>query len=364
MHGQIDSSKHEKLAFTGDYRFRIEHDWNAQDSEGASRNDRSRIRYRFRFGLTYSIDKNSSFGGRIRSGNINDQQGPHVTIGGNEGEFGLVRVGLEKLYYQYKTNKLKAWVGKNSIPLKKNNELFWNDNVFPEGMGLNYQLKFGKLKSFNSLSINTGHFIIRSNNQTFDKDSYLQVYQLVFHLFQNRVSIFPAFYYFNQVGNYPDKKQTFNLDYSIAHLGSEITIHRPLQINVGMELYRNFQNYTHLDSIPTNLKDQTSGFVLSIAHGKTKEKGDWLLSLSYAHLQKFAIVDYFAQNDWSRWDYSSIGASGSRISNFQGVELKLGYAIQDHFNLILRSYFVEQLIKLGNFKEYGNRIRLDLNIGF
>lgn len=364
MYGQIDSSKHEKLKFTGDYRFRIEHDWNAQDSEGVSRNDRSRLRYRFRFGLAYPIDKNSSFGGRIRSGNINDQQGPHVTIGGNEGEFGLVRIGLEKLYYQYKTNNLTAWVGKNSIPLKKNNELFWNDNVFPEGMGLSYQLRFKKLKSFNSLLMNTGHFIIRSNNRTFNEDSYLQVYQLVFHLLQGRLNLFPAFYYFNQVGNYPDKKQTFNLDYSIVHLGSEITIHKPLQLKLGIELYKNFHSYANVDSISTDLKDQTNGFVLSLMHGQTKEKGDWLFSISYAHLQKFAIVDYFAQNDWSRWDYSSIGASGSRISNFQGVELKLGYAIQDHFNLILRSYFVEQLVKLGHFREYGNRIRLDLNIGF
>ena len=84
----------------------------------------------------------------------------------------------------------------------------------------------------------------------------------------------------------------------------------------------------------------------------------------YANLQKFAIVDYFAQNDWARWDYSSKDAAGSRISNFHGIEVRIGYAFKNKFNLILRSYIVEEIIKTEDFKENGSRIRLDLNIGF
>lgn len=364
LNGQIDSTKEDKLTFTGDVRLRVEHDWKSQNSNGILRNARSRMRYRFRFGLNYSLDKYSSFGGRIRSGNINDQQGPHVTIGGNQGEFGLVKIGFEKLYYQFEKDNFVGWVGKNTIPLKKLNELFWNDNVFPEGVGLKYKRTFESPKLLNSLSINTGHFIIRSNNKTFNQDSYLQIFQIESNLLNNRVSLFPAYYYFHQIGNFPDGKQTFELDYAISHFGSQITVSKKHNMKLGMEVYKNLQDYSDLDHIPANLKKQTNGLVLSVAYGKVEERGDWLIYFAYANIQKYAIVDYFAQNDWSRWDYSSIGATGSRISNFHGVEMRIGYAFKKNYTLILRSYFVEQLVQTGNFKENGNRIRLDLNIGF
>ena len=364
LYAQKDTIESKKLEFTGDFRFRIEQDWNAQNQNGILRNDRSRLRYRFRFGLNYFIDKNSSFGGRLRSGNINDQQGPHVTLGGSKGAFELVNIGLEKLFYQFEIENFRGWIGKNSIPIKKLNEIFWNDNVYPEGVGLKYSPSFKNHKLLNTLSINTGHFIINSENKNFSDDSYLQILQLNISLFQKRLKIFPGYYFFTKIGNYPDDKATFELDYSIFHLGSQIIIGKKRNLQFGLEIYNNFQDYSRNDSIPNHLKNETLGIVLSAEYGAMKNKGDWLFYLSYANIQKYSIVDYLAQNDWSRWDYSSIGASGSRISNFHGVEIKVGYAIKENFNLNLRTYFVEQLVKVGNFKETGSRIRLDLNIGF
>ncbi len=360
--GQIDSTSHKSLNFNGDFRFRIEHDWNSKNENGIQRNDRSRLRYRFRFGLNFSIDKYSSFGGRIRSGNINDQQGPHVTLGGENGEFELVEIGLEKLYYRFYNEQFMGWVGKNTIPLTKLNELFWNDNVLPEGIGLRYVLDFKKYKRLKKITINAGHFIINSNNKKFSEDSYLQIIQFDTSLFQERVKIFPGYYYFKRIGNYPDGKQTFKLDYSIFHLGSQIVISKKKKMKLGIEIYENLQNYSRKDSISNQLKNEKSGFVFSGKYGVMRNKGDCLFYVSYANIQKYSIVDYFAQNDWSRWDYSSVGASGSRISNFHGVEMRLGYVVKKNFNLVLRTYFVEQLINIGNFKENGSRIRLDLNI--
>ncbi len=360
---QTDTIAHKKLKLTGDFRFRIEQDWNSRNQNGIKREDRSRLRYRFRFGLNYSIGKHSSFGGRLRSGNINDQQGPHITLGGNQGEFELVSIGLEKLFYQYKRKKIEVWIGKNSIPLMKLNEIFWNDNVFPEGVGIKYNGRLKKQKLLDGISFSTGHFVIKSKNKNFWNDSYLQIVQFNTS-FKERIKIFPGFYHFKRIGNYPDNKHTFEIDYSIFHLGSQIIVDKKRKIKVGVEFYNNFQNYSRIDSIPDDLKNETIGIVLSAAYGGMKNKGDWLFYISYANIQKYSIVDYFAQNDWSRWDYSSVGASGSRISNFHGVELKIGYAIKENFNLNLRTYFVEQLVKVGRFKENGSRARLDLNIGF
>lgn len=364
LFGQRDSTEVKKLDFTGDFRFRIEQDWNSINSNGIKRNDRSRLRYRFRFGVNYSLDKYSSFGGRLRSGNLNDQQGPHVTIGGGTGEFSLIQIGFEKLFYQYKRNRFTGWVGKNDIPIYKLNELFWNDNVFPEGIGLKYQFININNGFLTAASFNSGHFIIKSNNQSFGKDSYLQVAQLDFKIWNNRINFFPGIYAFRNIGNLPDGKQTFDLDYTILHLGCNLELVKSSKVKLGIEYYFNVEDYSNLDSIPSNLKDQKKGFIISAKYGHLKKKGDWLIHLYYANLQKYAIVDYFAQNDWVRWDYSSIGATGSRISNFEGIEIRLGYAINEKFNLILRSYFVEELVNIGSFKENGSRIRLDLNIGF
>ncbi len=98
--------------------------------------------------------------------------------------------------------------------------------------------------------------------------------------------------------------------------------------------------------------------------GSIREKNQWLIAYIYAHIEKYAVVDYFAQDDWHRWGFS--GATGTRSSNFVGHEIRLAYAIGHKFNIMLRTYFVEGIAKAtpASQIEQANRIRLDINIGF
>ena len=301
---------------------------------------------------------------RIRSGNINDQQGPHLTLGGGNGEFGLSQIGFEKWYYQYEGHGVKAWIGKNDILLRKVNELFWNDNVFPEGVAFQYSLPKKEGTLYNQLGINLGHYIIQSRGGGFGSDAFLQTAQLDFSLLNERLHFFPGFYYFRQVGNIPDRQHTFLLDYRILHLGAELMISKKTNLRLAAELYSNVQDYSNLDEIPTGFKDQKDGFVITAKYGKLKEKGDFIIDFYYAYLEKYSIVDYFAQNDWARWDYSSLNAAGARLSNFSGFEIRVGYNIKKNFNLVFRGYQIEQLLAEGAAKENGSRVRLDLNIKF
>jgi len=360
------------LVFNGDVRFRIEQDWNALNSSGQALDDRSRLRYRLRFGFEYTVDKHSSFGARIRTGNINNQQGPHITIGGGNGEFGLAQMGFEKFYYQYQKNKITAWFGKKDIPITKTNELFWNDNVFVEGLAFRYKTNLDGTEFLNQFGINLGHFIIQSNNLSFDKDSYFQLLQLDFNLLDNRFNIFPGLYRFKRVADIPDGFKNFELDYNIFHLGLSYEV--IANTFMAFDYYNNLQDYSEVAEIATNFQDQRQGLVASIQYQNIKnykakkeqldnsDVNKWHAKLTYANIQKYAIIDYFAQNDWVRWDYSSVGSSASRITNFQGVELELGYAINENMNLIFRGFIVEQLISHTDFKENGNRVRLDLNV--
>jgi len=176
------------------------------------------------------------------------------------------------------------------------------------------------------------------------------------------MTFFPSFYYFNKISNIPDGKGTYNLNYAILHIGTKYSLTE--NIKIGLDYYTNLENYNTNDSISPHLRHQNQGLVANVKYGNLKQKGNWLIQLTYANIQKFSIVDYFAQNDWGRWDYSSTGATGSRLSNFGGLEAKIGYALDKKFNLVLRTYYVEQLVKTDIEKETGYRIRLDLNIGF
>ena len=128
-----DSSK---LSFEADFRFRIEQDWDSRKEDGSYREDRTRLRYRARVGAQYQLNEHYSFGLRIRTGNPKKQQDPQLTLGEGAEEFGTLSLGFEKAYFKFEKKGYILWLGKNSFPFEKNNELFWSDNVYPEGISL------------------------------------------------------------------------------------------------------------------------------------------------------------------------------------------------------------------------------------
>ena len=361
---QIDSTKLSKLSLEGDFRFRIEQDWNGQNSSGIQLNDRTRLRYRLRYGFQYKINTKGTVGARIRTGKPNNQQDPHLTIGDGLGEFGLTNIGLEKLFYQYESKYFRFWIGKNAIPIRQNNELFWNENVFPEGVALKIKVPRIDNNTFSALNINAGHFIIKSNNSSFSNDSYLQVIQMDIQLLNNKINLFPTYSYFHQIGDIPDGKYRFLVDYSIFQFGSLFKLDKAEKFKLTFDYFLNLQEYPSFKLDHPQLQNQKTGFVVAAKYGETKSKGDLLVELTYARMEKYSVVDYFAQNDWITWGYSSFDASGSRITNFQGLELKLKYTIKEGQNLVMRAFYVEELVLTGSHQEKGNRIRLDYNVKF
>lgn len=352
-----------RLSFTGDFRFRVEQDWNSRKSDGTYRDDRSRLRYRSRFGMNYKYNDWASFGFRIRTGYREKQQDPHLTLGDGFGEFSTLPVGFEKLFFKVHYKWLDVWVGKNTFPFEKQDELFWSDNVYPEGLYASAKFSFDSL-FLGSVKLSTGHFVVRSSGNSFNKDEYLQVLQVLSTHWNNRLKIYPSFYYFNDIPDIPDGNENFNLNYAIMQLGTKVVVLQKPYITLGLDYYHNFENYQEYKEIPENFRNQKTGIVSSIGWGKFSQKGDWMIKLFYTHLEKYAAVDFLTQNDWARWDYSSQGSPDGRLTNFKGTELRAGYKVGQKFTLILRYFMVDQIIPYGSFTETGNRFRLDLNIGF
>lgn len=361
LSAQIDSLKH-RLSFEGDFRFRIEQDWNSRKSDGSFRDDRTRLRYRLRTSVQYA-DKWYVTGFRIRTGDPHKQQDPQLTLGDGFKEFGTLPIGFEKAYFQGKLKTFTFWLGKNTFPFEKNNELFWSENVFPEGVFLSKGFRT-KSKIIDSLDIRAGHFIISTSGSSLDKDAYFQGYQAYLKFLENRFEFFPSLYLFKNVPNIPDGFETFVMDYSILHVGTRLNILQNHLLSIEFDYYHNWENYSQNDSISTNLRDQKSSMVIGLKYGSLKDKGEWLFKASYAWLQRYSAVDFLAQNDWARWNYSSLGSPDGRLTNFNGVELVAGYMIDEKVSLKMKYYIVDQLTPYGTSTETGDRVRLDLDVRF
>jgi hypothetical protein len=350
-----------KLQFNADFRFRVEQDWNSQKSDGSFRDDRTRLRYRVRAGFQYKYNEWATFGSLIRTGNPIKQQDPQLTLGDDYSEFNILPIGFEKIYFKAEQDGYAFWIGKNDFPFDKHNELFWSDNVYPEGVFLKKKFQLDS-KFINKLDLNGGHFILRTNGTSLSKDSYFQGFQIASNLLNNKAKLYTSLYIFKNIPDIPDGSETFIFDYTILNIGTNIDLLKNL--NIEADYYNNLKDYTSNTFIANDLKNEKSGFVAGLNFGNLKEKGDWGFKATYSYLERYAAVDFMAQNDWARWDYSSSDSPDGRLTNFKGIELVASYLLDKNMTLTLKYYKVDQLIPYGVSKENGDRIRLDFDIKF
>jgi hypothetical protein len=122
--------KQNNFSWSGDFRLRLESDWNSKKANGVKRDSRDRTRVRLRVNSQYKFNGQLTINARIRTGSNDSLQSPHYTIadfnGNDKGEFDL---GLDKWFIRYKTlsenTKTSTWLGRNSLSIWKQNEMFW-----------------------------------------------------------------------------------------------------------------------------------------------------------------------------------------------------------------------------------------------
>jgi len=353
--------RQKKFSFSADFRLRAEGDWNSRKSDGSYRDDRIRFRFRARAGLNYKPNEWASFGIRVRTGYPEKQQDPHLTFGDGYHEFESVPVGFDKLFFKANYKWFEAWLGRNTFTFEKQNELFWSDNVAVDGVFLSAEFETSH-NWINTVKYSGGIFTMLNSFSTFDNDSFIAILQLRTLHWNKRISIFPTFYHFNRMPDIPDGNESFRFNYSIFHLGSKALVLEQPRITLGLDLYRNLQNYKNNTSITDVFKNQKSGLVASIVYGDLAKKGDFALGTFFTYLERYSAVDFIAQNDWVRWDYSAQGNTrDGRLTNFKGLEIMTGYRVTKRLQLKIRYFMVEQLVPYGTALENGNRIRLDID---
>lgn len=359
VNAQVDSIL-QKLKLESDFRFRVEHDWDSRRSDGTFRDDRTRLRYRLRTGASFSQDW-YSIGFRIRTGDQNKQQDPQLTLGKGFKEFGTLPIGLEKIFFQGKHGDFRYWVGKNTLSFDKNNELFWSDNVYPEGVYVE-QVFNPSGDAIERITVQAAHYIISSNDGSILDDAYVQGVQSTITFKDDKLKIFPALYLMRNIPDIPDGSHTALLDYSILHLGGRLAMIKDLTLD--FDFYHNLEDYTTSVAVDEALQSENNGLCVGLQYGQLKAKNDWLFKVTYTELQRFAALDYMAQNDWARWDYSSFNSPDGRLTNMRGIELVVGYNINEKINLIAKYYNVSQIVTTGPTAENGQRFRIDINVKF
>ena len=338
-----------KFNVYGDFRFRGESDRDSRRTNGSYRDDRDRLRYRLRFGFTYKYNEHFELGGRLRSGNPLNQQSPHVTIGD---DFRPDQISIDKAYLKYIYANYWVWGGKNSMPFWRQNEMLWDDDVTPEGISTG-----GKFQLTNDqhLSYVLGYYIANRSEKKFKDDGNLIIAQLIFdaNIKDSYLKASSGFIFGNNLQNIPIPTGSFFMDYKIWATGIQYKWNHFI---FGADLYQNLENYDNNPDIKDVYKDQKTGYAGSVKYTINK----FQFGYCYSHIEKYAVIDYFAQDDWLRWGTPTF----TRSSNFKGHELKARYNLNSQFDITLRTWFVNGIVTTGTHLESGNRFRLDLNFKF
>ncbi len=348
--GQI--FEHGGFKITGDFRARAEADFDSRRADGRERDDRTRIRIRARLGLDHQASDVFSFGLRLRSGSDDSHQSPHITVlDFDDNDTGDADFNFDKWFLKAKGETAWGWIGRNSLPFWKQNELYWDDDVTPAGLAFGFKTAAGD----GSFAFNGGYFSLPVGMQEFAGN--LAAAQLVF----SGQSFTVAAGLLDVDANPADADAGRLLrsnglrDYSIwvGSLQGKLG-----KWTLGADVMHNDESYSPSDPDPVTAAnhDQTDGFVLSVKYGGLKAKGDWLAAVYYAEIEALAVNSSYAQDDWVRWG----SATETRGSDLEGSELRFAYALEKNMNLVTRLYLVEAITT----QEDGSRFRLDFNYKF
>ena len=138
----------EKVKLFGDFRLRAEYD-DRTKSDGVTDQDRNRLRYRARLGVSYQVNDNWSARMRMAT-NISSLNSPHVTFG-EESD-----IGFDQAYLTYASGDRKTSAGQQPLNFWQSSEMVWDKDFNPTA--LTYTNKFA------GITFNAAHVIIKEGS--------------------------------------------------------------------------------------------------------------------------------------------------------------------------------------------------------
>lgn len=347
----------------GDFRLRLESDWNSQNSDCTRRDDRLRAMVRMRLGMNYYAGDKISLGLRLRSGSDEGQQITNMTLYDFTGhDTGDSDFNFDKWYMKYQDGGFSGWIGRNTLPYWRQNLLIWDDDVVPAGIALSYT----KGKGNREITLNGGLFSLPAGMQAFS--GQMAMGQIVVDAEWEDVGLTLAGGVRSINADSDDSDGLLLLDnnnerdYTIWQGSMQARIKvfkRPLQI--GLDIAHNSEDYDDAgqDSFTRYHQDDKTGYALTFLWGDNERQGDWLVSYTYAYIEMFATNSSYTEDDWVRWGTST----QLRVTNFRGHGFRGVYMLPRNFHLDAHLFIVNAINKRSPAdlcKEDGNRFRVDL----
>lgn len=195
----------ERISLYGDLRLRMEHKV-TDDFKGKSTDDRTRWRYRLRFGARSQIHEDLQVGLRMASGSDDDPTSTNETMTNwfSEKSWGIDRVWATWNPGMVPDRALSLTAGKIKNPYVTTN-IMWDGDVNPEGAAATVMFnKKGALKPF----ITMGAFSVKEQSKDDPGDVYLYAPQAGLKWKQGACDLtLAASYYdwnrYNKAGNFP-----------------------------------------------------------------------------------------------------------------------------------------------------------------
>lgn len=346
-----------ELTLYGDFRLRYEKDWDSHTSSGALRANRDRERIRARLGFNYKLGSAWSLGARVRTGDPHSQQSPHLTIHASDGITDDFAVQADKYFVQYKQGALTAWGGRNGSPFWQPDEMFFDDDVTPTGVAGSYDRKTGG----GTLTTTVGGFYLPDGATKLNGSLLGGQLKYAAPVKPGALTLAAGLYQFDGKDG---AKYLINRngarDYVIGVVAAQYVIPLPnkLPLAFGGDLMNNFKDYDAADVAPyaaSHTGDKT-GYVLSVTLGQLKKARDWTLGYYYAHIETFAVNASYSQDDWARFG----SGPQSLVTDFEGSEIRGGYAFTPNLNAQFRAFWVDALTSVQD----GKRFRIELNWKF
>jgi hypothetical protein len=364
---QEDESKPSLLEPYGDFRLRIEQDWDSRRGDGTEHDDRLRLRFRLRLGLALNLSDRLSARAQVRSGPHDSQQSPHITIydfdGGPNGPY---QFNFDYWYLSYDSGAFKAWAGRNELSFLHQDDLFLIDNITFAGVGGSYRHALGQ----GAITWNANYVALPAGMRGFSGTSFIG--QVAYERDWDAVGFTAAAGVFASWADPDDPAGELLLtenntrDYDLLNLQVQFrsnALGHPLRL--GVDYSRNFQDYSDAPagSFSDFHQDHLDGYVVEALWGKSGNAGDWRVGYYYSHLEALAANSSYIEDDWARWG-SSIQA---RLTNMKGSEFRVLYTISPTQNIFARLFFVDaiNLLEPGDTAlEDGKRFRIEYNIAF
>jgi hypothetical protein len=364
---EVDSDQSDRFRPFGDFRVRMEQDWDSLHGDGTKRDDRLRLRVRVRAGFEARIRDNWSAVVAARSGPDLSQQSPHITlVDFEDGPTGPYEFNLDHWYLNYDRGGFEAWIGRNEMSFWHQDDLFIFDNVTYPGLGGSYKHELGN----GQLTWNLNYVALPVGMKKSSGTGLLG--QLVYEQDFERWGFTLAGGYFGTDAD-PDNPdgqtlltQNSTRDYRVVNLMAQFRSQMFDQpYYVGLDFMRNLENYD--DSAPDSFsqyhKDDRDGYVLEFVLGEKAKKGDWQVGYYYSYLEALSVHSSYIADDWVRWG----DANQVRATNLKGSELRAVYSFSPTMNIFARLFFVDaiSLLEAGDTTlETGNRLRVEVNISF